>query len=168
MTSVAFGKSAGVRPIRNAGSPVSGAVIDVRSVTGPASYATGGIPVDLSAAYSSILDVIPTAFVTTATGITSPLRLFQRNQTGTDLFSSGKFRLMALGVGAHTHTYDKTDTPTGIQSSEGPLGAGNHTHSLTFTSTASGATSTDVFREMAAATNLSTFTINFVVIGVPV
>lgn len=138
------------------------------TVVGPASYATGGFPVDESSRFSSIVAVVACRRFATASGIEG-ITVFLRinGGSGTDTFANAKFRIMVVRMGPHTHTYDKPDTPTGNQSAEGPLGAVNHTHPLTYTSTVSGSSSTNAFSEANVGTDDSAFTYEYLVFGVP-
>jgi len=165
--------------IANNGTMVTNAVtIDMnRKVTGPASYATGGIPIDLSATYTTILSVIGQGcFATGTSNANVSGRLIDVNQTGSDVFTSGKFRLFSR-IGAAV-------TPTGTNSAPAftgnvPAASGiciatctnNHpaiaapTGSVaapTFTGTASGAIS---LTERANASNESAIDFVFTVVA---
>lgn len=154
--------------IRNSGTASPLAVIDVRTVAGPATYSTGGIPVNLSASYTTLIAVYFTRAYTTATTVSVLNQIGMPNETGTDVYASGKFRLLLGNAPGHTHNYDKADTPTGTANS-GLGGADPHSHTLTYTATASGAASATAFAEIAAgSTQPSGRTYEYVVIGIPV
>lgn len=76
-----------------------GAVMDLRTAVGPASYTQGtGIAVDLSSVFTTLLRVKVTRAYVTATKAADTRDWFV-HEAGTDLFSNRKFRLLAY-VGA--------------------------------------------------------------------
>lgn len=139
-------------------------------VAGPASYATKGIPVDLSPYFSRIVRVKWQRTITDATGETAQGRSAVANEvTPTDVFTAAKFRALVYRGSGHTHTYDKANTPTsGPSGAPTGLGSDNaHTHAQTYTATASGAASATQFGEEGNGTNLAGLTFELVVEGVP-
>lgn len=137
-------------------------------VVGPASYTTTEV-VDASAYFSSIVHVVALrVFATSGGGIQSDRVVAVGEGTGA-LYSAGKFTYRTQRPPAHTHTYDKTNTPTATPSGN-PTGFGAdnaHTHALTYTSTASGAATSTLMAQDGAGTNLSALTFEFLVEGIP-
>lgn len=82
--------------IRSGGTASPLAYLDVQSVAGPATYATSGIPVDLSATYTTVLCVAPTRAYITATKVAFGSNPQTVNETGSDLFTNAKFRIFLL------------------------------------------------------------------------
>jgi hypothetical protein len=192
---VAYRPPAPGSTIFSAGSP-TGARLDVRSVVGPASYATGGIPVDLSATYGSIANVTPSRAFVTATKAAGALPVMRVNETGTDLFSAAKFRLLlanATPSHAHNVTAAGTNSAPTISISGGivgtvPIGIDSDADAAAISKTTATsrtgitgvqapvftgstvASNTAVTRdqtEISAANNESANTFEFIVIGVP-
>lgn len=141
-------------------------------VAGPASYTTGGFLVDLSAMFSRIICAKGTRVFVTATGLAEGSKLPAQvsDPGGASGFLVGKFlALLNGGVGSHTHTYDRANSPTGGPSGA-PTGLGGdnaHTHGLTYTATASGSGSSSIVSQRGAGSNESNLTFEFEVEGVP-
>lgn len=134
---------------------------------GPASYSIGGISVDLSAKFSRIIMVVFTRAYTTSTKLLPTFnQLMAVEETGTDLFTNGKFRAKCVRGANHTHTYDKANTPTGTVLPEATVGATAHSHTLSYTATASGSSNAGL-SEIAAGNDLSLQSYEFLVLGVP-
>lgn len=176
--------------IRSAGTPNAGLILDVRTVVMPAAYAADGHPVDLSAAFSSVLAIqVLRAFVT-ATGA-HDTRRYVPNEAGTDTYANRKFRVKAESVASHTHSiavqaassHDHGGLTTPGQTAASAIcvvgcnqnhaGTGTHTHAIAEATLAahdhggaSGAAS-PAFGELAGGTDLSTITVQYLVIGVP-
>lgn len=204
-----------VPQVRQAGVAVAqNIVLDVRTVVMPASYAAGGHPVDLSAAYSSVVAIQVLRGYVTATKAPSG-RLFAVNETGTDTYANRKFRVQinnpfAGFTPAGTVSAPGTTTDADVLKATGAadnrnavtqVAAGGtctvagvgcngvgHTDNIstdanhirasgvskvtavltvtapTFTGTAQGALASS---ELAAGTDASSITVEYLVIGVP-
>jgi hypothetical protein len=90
----------------SAGAQISGLIgAKTYIVTGPANYAVGGIPVDCSDRFSSIIGVGFVRQYTTASPSTVSAGsglIPNPMQVGTDTFANAKFRLMLLRVQSYT------------------------------------------------------------------
>lgn len=177
----ATASSAPRRPIRSNGSDAPTAVLDVgRTATGPASYATGGFEVDLSASYSSLKSVL----------VASANDGRQYEVDATD-FTTGKFKLKAKNPRAAATPTGTNSTPTFTGSALGThthgsvtCGGGHVSGTCTYNGgaisagTPAGTVSAPTFTgdaiaaavaaEVAATTNLSASTVAYWVVGVPV
>lgn len=143
--------------LRVAGVALAGGVLDVRTVAGPATYAAGGVPVDVSAAFPVISAVWINRVYTTATKAATVVYIPAISETGTDTFANGKFRIVGSRIPSHTHTYDRHDPNTST------LGAGS-----TYTSTASGTPSaSNMVEQSAGGTGWSAATLEFTIKAVP-
>lgn len=176
--------------VRNSsGAVVTNAREQVFATVGPASYATGGIPVDLSATFSSLVAVrVTRAYVTSTKQQTGYLA--EVVETGTDVFTGAKFRILVSRQAAPPLTTDSdvlkatgaaanvAATQTGAAGTCGAVAcAGAHPNSIVAQRSdlvqASGATkvavataaSATTFVEIPAATNLSTVTVEYLALG---
>lgn len=152
-----------IRPAGMVARDATGAIIpnarrQIHTVPGPASYATGGVPVDLSAIYDEIKDVTSPRCLVTATRGHSFISC-EISEAGSDLWANGKFRVVLYyPLKAHTH---------GLTAG-GNCGAVACGAPITHASSAAGASANAIaaFSEYAAATNFSAYTIQFEVLGV--
>jgi hypothetical protein len=171
------------------GSTISHARQQLFATVGPASYATGGIPVDLSATFASLTAVRVTRAYVTATKQQTGY-LVEVVETGTDVFASAKFRLVVSRQAAPPLTTDAdvvkvTGTVANVAATEtgaaGMCGAvacnGNHPASVVAQRSnlvqGSGAAKVAVataaspttFVEVPGATDLSTVTVEYLALG---
>lgn len=104
---------------RESGVIVARPVIDKRTVVGPASYAADGIPIDLSAVFTSLKAVRILRAYVTATGAVDD-RIYEVNEVGTDTFANRKFRIKV----------HRAPTPAGSNSAPTFTGValGGHVH----------------------------------------
>lgn len=164
--------------IRNSEYRVAGVVVDAvfdkRTVVGPASYATDGIPVDLSAIFSTLRSVRILRAYVTATGVVDG-REYQVNEISTDTLANRKFRIKvfrATAPGATTFGDFLSATGTansitcaavaGSADLVQAAGAGKTAAVVALTG------ATTLLTEIAAATNLAAITVEYEAIGVPV
>lgn len=148
----------------------------VFQVVGPASYATGGIPIDCSAYFSRILAATFLRRFTTATGVNVATSFCLPGEAGTDTYANAKFRLVESRAPTVTGTNTApafTGNAIGGAHACGAVGCdSSHPNSTTVPAgtvaapvwTTSSSTS---FTETAAAVNLSSITYEFLVWGVP-
>lgn len=168
--------------------------MDRRTVVGPASYAADGIPVDLSAVFSTLHTVRITRAYVTATGV-ADTRIYEVNEAGTDTIANRKFRAkvfriptiatstdanVVTGTGAIANVTADDVAAAGSCGAVGcnglhPNGVGTARTDLIQCSGAAKITAVTALTtptlaktEIDAATNLSTITIEYEATGVPV
>lgn len=146
------------------------------SLVGPASYATGGIPVDLSTIFSVIHDVVVLKSWVTATDAVTAFT-FTPQQVAPDLFSAGKFRLFAWSFSTNIITASGAlaqvtadDVPANASCSVGC--DTNHPHGTTTARTnllqgagTAAKVQSAIQSELPAATNLSAASVSYLAIG---
>jgi len=167
-----------------AGAVARSAFFRVYTLVGPASYATGGVPADLSAVFgNSLLSVTVMRAYVTSTKAADP-RLYKVHEAGSDLFSGRKCRIQVFNAGTATNAnvLSATGSVSAVNATETGAAAvcgslsctGAHPNSVVAqrTNVLSAATPSKVtavtdasVAEIAAAVNLSTITIELLCLG---